>query len=185
MQPTAYTPATDFSEQEATGASGRSTVNTAALDAELAAIEQTLDETLDNLALLQRDDGAVRNLTVHYEALAADVRLLLASGAFSADPTNAAWVTATAYAVGAFVISSAVGYVCIVSHTSGASFAVDLAAGKWLQVAPVVFSASASSVGFTPTTTISASNAQAAIEEIDSELRTAANLFMAQNYGAL
>ncbi|RXF07659.1 hypothetical protein EG878_17560, partial [Enterococcus faecalis] len=68
MQPTAYTPETDFSEQEATGASGRSTVNTAALDAELAAIEQTLDETLDNLALLQRDDGAVRNLTVHYEA---------------------------------------------------------------------------------------------------------------------
>jgi hypothetical protein len=43
-QPTPYTPTTDFSQQEANNASGRSTVNTAALDAELANIEQTLDQ---------------------------------------------------------------------------------------------------------------------------------------------
>ncbi len=41
-----------------------------------------------------------------------------------------AWATATAYAVGALVVSGTVTYYCQVAHTSG-TFATDLAAGKW------------------------------------------------------
>lgn len=184
-QPTPYTPATDFSEQEADAASGRSTVNTAALDAELAALGLTLGQVLANLALIQRDDGLLRNLSVHLESLAGPVRLLLASGAFSIDPDDASWVTGTVYPTGRIVADSAAAYLCLITHTAGPSFATDLADGKWLQVAPVIFTAAASSVEFAPTQTIAATTAQAAIEEVDRELRPASNLYMAQTYGAI
>jgi hypothetical protein len=43
-----------------------------------------------------------------------------------------AWATATAYALNDFVIADGTKYaVCIEAHTSGASFDVDAAAGKW------------------------------------------------------
>ena len=44
--------------------------------------------------------------------------------------TPDAWVTATAYAVGDYVLHSSVNYTCLTAHTSG-TFATDLAAGKW------------------------------------------------------
>lgn len=46
----------------------------------------------------------------------------------------AAWVTATAYAVGDLVLNGGNVYVCSVSHTSGATFAADLTAVKWVLV---------------------------------------------------
>lgn len=44
---------------------------------------------------------------------------------------TSAWLTGTAYAVGAFVKQSNVIYYCLTAHTSG-TFATDLAAGKWV-----------------------------------------------------
>ena len=41
------------------------------------------------------------------------------------------WVTATAYAINALVSDSGNSYICVEAHTSGATFANDLAAGKW------------------------------------------------------
>lgn len=41
------------------------------------------------------------------------------------------WVTATAYVVGDYVVSSSLTYVCLTAHTSG-TFATDLAASKWM-----------------------------------------------------
>lgn len=43
-----------------------------------------------------------------------------------------AWVTATDYAVKDVVVSGGVSYVAPIAHTSGATFAADLAAGKWV-----------------------------------------------------
>lgn len=48
--------------------------------------------------------------------------------------TPSAWVTATAYTVGQYVLQSSINYVCLVAHTSG-TFATDLAAGKWTPAA--------------------------------------------------
>lgn len=48
------------------------------------------------------------------------------------DDTPDAWVTATAYEVGDFVLQSSLIYVCLVAHTSG-TFATDLTASKWMQ----------------------------------------------------
>lgn len=45
--------------------------------------------------------------------------------------TAPAWVTATPYVVGDFVMESSVIYYCIVAHTSGV-FATDLAANRWV-----------------------------------------------------
>lgn len=51
-------------------------------------------------------------------------------GATLLSPTPAAWLTATAYTVGALVAQGGSKYYCTTAHTSG-TFATDLAAGKW------------------------------------------------------
>lgn len=43
-----------------------------------------------------------------------------------------AWATATAYALKDVVTVSGISYVAVIGHTSGGSFATDLAAGKWV-----------------------------------------------------
>ena len=96
------------------------------IDAELDAIEETLDATLTNLALIQRDDGALANQSVTMDTLSADV--LAAMGSFT---PRGAWVTATAYVVGDIVSQGTGTYVCAEAHTSG-TFATDLAAAKWI-----------------------------------------------------
>lgn len=44
----------------------------------------------------------------------------------------AAWVTGTAYALGALVTNGGVWYRCIIAHTAAALFATDLASGDWV-----------------------------------------------------
>ena len=51
-------------------------------------------------------------------------------GATLLSPTPAAWLTTTAYTVGALVAQGGSKYYCTTAHTSG-TFATDLAAGKW------------------------------------------------------
>ena len=51
-------------------------------------------------------------------------------GATLLSPTPAAWLTATAYTVGALVAQGGSKYYCTTAHTSG-TFATDLAAAKW------------------------------------------------------
>lgn len=123
-QPTPYTPTTDFSQQEANNASGRSTVNTAALDAEFANIESTLDQTVSNLNLIQRDDGKLGDVTVEVRCLAPDV--LNVMGGFS---LRGLWTPATAYQVNDICSNGEYTYVCKTAHTSGGSFS----ATNWIQ----------------------------------------------------
>lgn len=68
-QPPAYTPAHEFVEDE--GATP--TFPGSELDIELNAIKATLDAILTNLALLQRDDGALANEIVTEDSLHADL----------------------------------------------------------------------------------------------------------------
>lgn len=123
-QPTNYTPTTDFSQQEANNASGRSAVNTAALDAEFANIETTLDQTLSNLQLIQRDDGRLGDVTVEVRCLAPDVLNIM--GGFN---LTGLWTPATAYAVNDICSNGEYTYVCKTAHTSGGSFS----ATNWVQ----------------------------------------------------
>lgn len=117
MQPTPYNPTTDFSQQEANNASGRSTVNTSALDAEFANIEQTLDQTLSNLTLLQRDDGKLIDLAVEIHTISPEVLNLI--GGYR---LRGLWQADTAYAAKDIASNGEYTYFCHTSHTSGGSF---------------------------------------------------------------
>jgi hypothetical protein len=96
------------------------------LDIEFQDVKTTTDQILANLALIQRDDGALKNGTVTFDTLSSSLQ--------TAGLTPAAlWATATAYAVGNSVFQNNSLYRCLIAHTSGV-FATDLAAAKWLFV---------------------------------------------------
>lgn len=163
-QPVKFTITVDFSDEESNSVAGRSTLRTAALDGLFAAIKVTCDQIIDNLALLQRDDGKILDGTVEIHTLSSEVLALLSSTAWS---VRGAWVTATEYEQGDLVLQNDIVYVCIEDHTSGV-FADDLAADKWGQVTA---NGTAATTSFAPTSKLSANNVQAAIQELDDELR--------------
>src|SRR3546814_2357015 len=72
------------------------------VDAEFDAVALTTDETRLNLALVQRDDGKLRNASVHPDALDSSTLLLLGSDRWT---PRGAWAAATVYAIGDMVES--------------------------------------------------------------------------------
>jgi hypothetical protein len=162
-----YTPSEDFSQDELNNAGGRSTVNTAALDAEFSAISSSYNALNSNVKLNQRDDGEIRDGRVKLFTLSTDIQKLL-GGMFSGT-VRGAWLTATAYALKDVVTQSSNTYICAVAHTSGV-FATDLAAVRWVLV-QLGSATAASGTPFTPTATIAATNVQSAIDEADTENR--------------
>lgn len=162
-QPTPYTPNADFSQQEANNASGRSTVNTAALDAEFAAIETTLDQTLANIQLLQRDDGQLKDTIVSVMALDQSVINLMGGWTL-----KGAWLALTDYAVNHIVSSGEYTYVCNTAHQSG----IEFDSQYWLRfgfagsadaaIAAAQASASAATAATSATTATTRSNAATA-----------------------
>jgi hypothetical protein len=170
-QPVPYVITRDFSDDEAGGVAGRSTVSTPGLDGEFSNI-------LANLAILQRDDTKLNDGMVELHTLSSAVRALFATA--SSTPRGD-WVTATAYSIGDLVSQGTGTYICAQAHTSGV-FATDLAADKWLELFNTA-SYVASGVAFTPTGTIAASTVQAAIAEAAAEaLQKASNLSDLQSF---
>lgn len=118
-QPTAYAPVhafitdqsvlPDFPGQE--------------LDVEFAAVEETTDQIRTNLALIQRDDGALKNGVVTFDSLSSTLQT-----AGLAPLTQ--WATSTRYDVPQAVLFGSKLYQVAAGHTSGV-FATDLAAGDW------------------------------------------------------
>lgn len=161
-----YTPTEDFSQDELNNRGGRSTVDTAALDAEFAAIAQAHNALNANVQLNQRDDGEIRDQRVKLHTLDPTVLKLVT---MFGGTVRGAWVTATAYLAKDVVTQSGNTYIAAVAHTSGV-FATDLAAFRWVLV-QLGAATAASGVPFTPTGTISATNVQAAIDEADTEGR--------------
>lgn len=126
-QPPAYVRQTDFSDFSASNPSSQH--SGASMDAEFDAIKATFDQALTNLALIQKDDGTLKNAIVGVDQLStAVVALLSASAGWT---VKGAWITATAYVVLDVVTNTTGTYICAVAHTSG-TFATDLAAGKWV-----------------------------------------------------
>lgn len=121
-QPPPYNPSHSFVSDSATlgGFPGQS------LDIEFNAIAAVTKAIEANLALIQRDDGALANGSVTYDQLSP---LLQSSGIAPAT----AWVTGAIYSAGVSVFEGTNLYRASVTHTSGV-FATDLASGKWLLV---------------------------------------------------
>lgn len=178
MQPTPFTITITFAADEANGVSGRSTVRTASLDGLFQALKTTLDQILANLALIQRDDGQLLDQTVTIASLSTQVLALLSSTSWT---VRGGWVGGTVYAVGDLVLQGGIVYVCMVNHTGGV-FATDLAAGKWGQVTA---NATAATTSFSPTSTISAITVQAAIAELDQEVRPVQTILVRELFNGL
>lgn len=137
--------------------------NAAQHDAEANADIATINQLCTNIGLIQRDDGQLKNQSVHQDAFSTAALALIAS-----DFTpRSLWLTATAYVVGDMVQQSTSSYVCSIAHTSG-TFNTDLAAGRWIILGATAASA-ASSISNTPAGNIAATDVQAAINELDTE----------------
>jgi hypothetical protein len=96
------------------------------VDLELNNAKATFDGVLTNLALIQRDDGAMKNGAVTFDTSSPSLQT---AGLAPALP----WVAGIAYSASANVTHGSAFYRCLVAHTSG-TFAADLAAGKWLLI---------------------------------------------------
>lgn len=97
------------------------------LDVEFDGIKATTDATINRLAEIQRDDGKLANQSVHKDSLDRTTLALMAgTGVPRGD-----WATGTIYAAKDLVTENGVTYIAVIAHTAG-TFAVDLAAGKWL-----------------------------------------------------
>lgn len=92
------------------------------LDDEYNALQGTTNQILNNLALIQRDDGQLANNSVGPDQLQADLQIGI-------NPVGD-WLTGTPYLANDAVWENAVLYRCLIAHTSGI-FATDLGAGKW------------------------------------------------------
>lgn len=118
-QPTAYNVTTDFSVYQASNPTDPLTGSD--IDTEFNNIETTLDETLTNLALIQRDDGELANSTVGQDQLKTEI--------YAGINPPAAWAASTAYTLRNSVIDGTKFYYCNAAHTSQSSLSDD--AAKW------------------------------------------------------
>ncbi len=165
-QPTPFGRSADYSDDAANSAGGRTTIDPTKLDAEFDAVETTLDGVLTNLALIQRDDGKIRDGKVELHTLSAQVKALIAAAGAT---IQGDWVTATSYAVNDVVTESDATYICATAHTSGV-FATDLAADKWVMLMFAPSALAASGVSSTPAGSLAASNVQDALDELDGDI---------------
>ncbi len=132
-QPIAYNRLKDFTQYALDHTSAP--YNASDHDAELDAIEQTLDGLCANIELIQRNDGKLRNQSVHPDSLSTATKALIGAGrgnsGGAAWTPRGLWVTATEYEVGDVVEQGGRSYVCATDHTSG-TFNTDHTAGKWV-----------------------------------------------------
>lgn len=128
------------------------------LDADFVELRDTINDVLTQLQLIQRDDGDVRNGTVHAQAFTSDSLALMAGSSIASTTVEwkprGAWVTATLYKIGNIVETGtpAVAYACAVEHVSG-TFATDYAAYKWVVLSSprtLVSADIVSGLGYTP-----------------------------------
>lgn len=101
------------------------------MEAEFNKLEQAIDATQSRLAGIQRDDGMLRNLSVHPDSLNSVVRKLLTIGD---GEIRGAWATAQNYDGKDVASNNGAWYIAAIAHSSGADFDVDKAAGKWLDL---------------------------------------------------
>jgi len=114
------------------------------VDAELNTVKLTLDDLNTNIALLQRDDGKLANLSVHPDALDSATLALIQVDGYT---PRGDWAVSTAYAVGDLVNYNDATYLANEEHTSnGFTFATDDAAGRWTLLANAAIGGSASAV---------------------------------------
>lgn len=134
-QPSVYDPVHEFLTDEGANPAFPGSE----LDIEFNALAAILAQYRTNLALIQRDDGALKNGVVTYDSLAVSLQ------SAGLAPLSA-WATATDYTVSVIVVENYNIYRCEVSHTAG-TFADDLAAGYWSLITALPVGSSGLTIG--------------------------------------
>ncbi|MGB1692769.1 MAG: hypothetical protein ACPHKR_01900, partial [bacterium] len=140
-QPTPYTRSTNFNDYSTSNPS--SPHQGSSLDAEFNALKTTTDQIRSNIAVIQRDDGKLANLSVHAESLSNAV-LTLIKATSNGYGVKGAWTADTAYAIGDLVESSQATYLCFEAHTSGSTFGAN--SSKFILLANAAIQTTASAV---------------------------------------
>lgn len=109
----------------------RTPVSPSALDGELDGVLVTLVAVLRNLALIQRDDGALRNGTVKVDTLSPETLLLL--GASSQWKPRGEWAPGRSYVPSDVVSDGSRTFVCAIAHTA-TILDDDISAGRWILI---------------------------------------------------
>lgn len=110
------------------------------VDSELDRAGVSINQAINRLMLVQRDDGKLRNQLVNLDALSNDVRALFGS---SMEPRGV-WEEATEYKKLDLVSFSGVTYLAVDDHTSSPNFADDLNDGHWILFSNAVAAAGSS-----------------------------------------
>src|SRR5687767_8493194 len=113
-QPPPYVRFQDYSDYQITHQLPGPALSGPDLDAEFDRIKTTLDGLLTNIALVQRDDGALRNASVSPDTITSALAIMIAGWEI-----RGPWVTLATYALKDYVTEGGNGYVCIVAHTAG------------------------------------------------------------------
>lgn len=120
-------PTLDYSYTAFAQGLGNGTFPGSRLDNDLANLKDAIDETIDFTSAVIRADGKLQNGVVTAASLDTSVTV----GVSAPRPRAAS----TAYAVNASVSANNGFYICVLAHTSSASFASDFGAGFWQLIA--------------------------------------------------
>ncbi len=123
--PTKYTRAAAFAAFEV--AAPNTPKSGTDLDMEFERLRATTDQTIDRLSEIQRDDGKLRNESVHPGSLSPEVLALIGNIV-----PRGVWATKTEYAIRDVVACNDATYIAAEAHTAGADFVTDFEAGRWL-----------------------------------------------------
>ena len=155
-QPTAYNRSFSFKDDQSANPTTKTPGDK--LDGEFSNLKRTLDQTLANLAVIQRDDTALGNATVGFDQLKTEVSI-------GVNPPST-WLTTTNYIARDSVFYQQKFYICEVSHIS-ATFATDLSGGKWSLIADFTAAQSADLVTYDNVASgLTAETLQDAVDEI-------------------
>ncbi len=120
MPLSSYARVGDFTDDEANGKGGRSSQDSAQLDAEFDAIKAVLDEATTLFDVLLRSDNKLADGLIESNAVSSTFINYLA-GVVNADATwvhMGAWAAATEYSLHNIVSYSGDSYICTAAHTS-------------------------------------------------------------------
>ena len=129
-QPTPYTRQFNFSDFQTTSPSDP--LPATQVETELNALLTNLAGLNQNIGLLQRDDGKLKNQSVHKSSFDSDSLALMGLSGFA---VKGNWASSTAYLIGDIVDFNNATYLATVNHTSSSAFATDLNADKWILLA--------------------------------------------------
>ena len=140
-QPRTYTRQYNFNDFQTTSPSDP--LPGSQVDGELNSVKLTLDDLNTNIALIQQDDGKIKNQAVHKDSFDAGALALMKTGSYT---VKGDWVTSTSYSVGDLVDYNGATYVATSAHTSSSAFQTDLTANKWILIANAGIASTASAV---------------------------------------